>query len=48
MQSSSHHAFTMPPDSKQVGGQFKTAEDRVYQAFSIAAMLLLLVSLWLF
>jgi len=48
MHPSPTYASTPLPNSDQGRKQSKTTEDRVYQGFSIAAMLLLLISLWLF
>jgi len=48
MQPSPPYASTMPPNSADGRTPTRTAEDRVYQGVSIAAMLLLLISLWLF
>jgi hypothetical protein len=48
MQPSPAYSSTLLPDSAKGRRKSRTTEDRVYQGFSIAAMLLLLISLWLF
>lgn len=48
MQSSSQSAYPSLPARSEGSGQSRTAEDLTYQAVTVAAALLLLVSLWVF
>ncbi|HEY1159883.1 MAG TPA: hypothetical protein VGE83_04590 [Terracidiphilus sp.] len=48
MQSSSQSAYSSPPAPSGVSGESRKAEDLTYQAVTVAAILLLLGSLWVF